>query len=344
MNRFFFALILGLSLAGVSASGAIAQTQNVVAPSTPASTSNNATRPLSQSAIQPADESAPPSATSTSPLTTPSEEPAEPATATNTRAATEVENPVDPASLIPDLPAIPKQNASLIGGTIAKVDRLRDHMVVQTFGGGKMKISFDPRTHFFRGSVEGTPYDLKVGDRVYVDTELDGDAVFARNIRVKGAAAAGEGQGTVISYRSDRGELLVRDALSPQALKVRVTPETRVLKDGKQAGAYQLERGSLVALKFGAQQDGRDVAREISILAVPGGSFTFAGTVTAINLRLGIIVIHSSTDNKTYEIYVDPAVMPADNVLQEASDVTILARFDGSRYVARTVTVNSPRP
>lgn len=338
MNRFLFALILGLGLTGFAASKAIAQTQNVVAPSTPASTSNNSTAPLSQSAIQPADESAPPSTAPSSADAT------EPATATNTRAAAEIENPVDPASLIPDLPTIPKQNASLVGGTIAKLDRLRDQMVVQTFGGGKMKISFDPRTHFFRGSVEGTPYDLKPGDRVYVDTELDGDAVFARNIRVKGVAAAGEGQGTVLSYRSDRGELLVRDALSPQALKVRVTPQTRVLKDGQQASAYQLEPGSLIALKFGAQQDGRDVAREISILAVPGSSFTFAGTVTAINLRLGIIVIHSSTDNKTYEVYVDPAVMPADNVLQETSDVTILARFDGRRYVARTVTVNSPHP
>ena len=95
-----------------------------------------------------------------------------------------------------------------------------------------------------------------------------------------------------------------------------------------------------MAVKFGSQQDGRDVAREVSVLAVPGASFTFAGRVTGLDLRLGLLTLTSATDNKTYEIYFDPSVIEDDN-LRRASDVTVLTRFDGNHYVARSVTVNS---
>jgi hypothetical protein len=258
-----------------------------------------------------------------------------------THAKNEPEEFLDPASLIPGLPPLPKENASLIGGTVQKLDRVRDQIVVRTFGGGSMKIAFDPRTHIYHGSDEGSVYDLKVGERIYLDTILDGDVVFARNIRVKGVTSAGESQGTVLGYRSDRGELLLRDALSPRTLKIRISDQTRIVKGDRNAAAWQLEPGTLVAVKFGPDQTGSDVAREVSILAVPGASFTFAGEITAINLRLGIIVITSSTDHKTYEIYVDPSLLPGDNSVHEASDITVVARFDGSRYVARSVTVNA---
>src|SRR2546430_2235772 len=56
---------------------------------------------------------------------------------------------VDPASLLPDLPSLPKTNASLVGGMIAKVDRVRDQLTVAVFGGGKMKVAFDTRTRIF---------------------------------------------------------------------------------------------------------------------------------------------------------------------------------------------------
>src|ERR1700675_856510 len=35
---------------------------------------------------------------------------------------------LDPASLLPDLPTLPPRKASLIGGTIQKVDRVRDQL------------------------------------------------------------------------------------------------------------------------------------------------------------------------------------------------------------------------
>jgi hypothetical protein len=256
-------------------------------------------------------------------------------------AAETTDNAVDPASLLPDLPPLPPAKASLIGGTVAKLDRVRDEITVQIFGGGKMKIAFDARTNIYRGSSLVTTSDLYQGDHVYLDTILDGSTVFARNIRLKGTTSAGESQGTVIGYRADKNELIVRDALSPQALKMRLTPQTQVMQGNQTSSFSVLTPGTLVAVQFGVQQNGSDVARQISVLAVPGSTFTFAGHVTGLDLRLGLLVLTSSTDGKTYEVYLDPAVVAVDDKLHEASDVSVVTRFDGSRYVAQSLTINS---
>jgi hypothetical protein len=252
---------------------------------------------------------------------------------------------LDPASLLPDLPTLPPRKASLIGGTVDRLDRVRDQLTVQVFGGGKMKISFDPRTHVFDNGAEASLSALRRGDRVYVDTILDGSTVFARTIRLKNTSVTGESQGIVVSYRPSKSELILRDALSPQPLKIHLTSQTRLMQGDHAFSAGELTAGTLVAVKFGPQNGdgGRgDVAREINVLAIPGASFTFAGRVTAVDLRLGILVIDSSTDHKTYEISFDPAMAAQADTLRPDTDVTVLTQFEGNRYVARTLTVNSP--
>jgi hypothetical protein len=252
------------------------------------------------------------------------------------------DNAMDPASLLPDLPALPSAKASLIGGTVQKLDRVKDEITVQIFGGGKMKIVFDSRTNIYRGATLVSTSDLRQGDRVYVDTILNGTAVFARNIRLKsaGTVSAGESQGVVVSFRSDKGELELRDALSPRPLKIQLTPQTQVMQDGHAASLGELTPGTLIAVRFRAQQNG-DVASEVSVLATPGSNFTFGGIVTGLDLRLGLLTITSSTDRKNYEISIDPAVVSFDDTLRPGADVTAVTRFDGSRYVARSLTVNS---
>ena len=247
---------------------------------------------------------------------------------------------VDPASLLPDLPTLPPTKASLIGGTIQRVDRVRDELTVRVFGGGKMKVFFDTRTHIYNGNALGATPDLRVGDRVYLDTILDAGNIFARNIRLATQTAGGKSQGVVISYQSGKNELLLRDLLSPEAVKLRLTPNTQVVQDGHAAYANQLVPGTLVDVDFVSQKDDRD-AQKISILAVPGTDFTFAGVVTSLDLHIGLLVLTSQTDRKTYEIYLDPAAITVDDGLHAGANVTTVARFDGSRYVARTLTVNS---
>lgn len=247
---------------------------------------------------------------------------------------------VDPASLLPDLPTLPPTKASLIGGTIQRVDRVRDQLTVQVFGGGKMKIFFDTRTHIYEGSVLGSAPDLRIGDRVYVDTMLDGSSVFARNIRLAADAISGRSQGVVKSYRADKGELVLRDMLSPDPVKLRLTSRTQIVQDGHAAYANQLVPGTLVDVNFTSQKDGRD-AQQVSILAVPGTDFTFGGVVASLDLHIGLLVLTSSTDHKTYEIYLDPSAITVDDRLKLGADVTTVANFNGTRYVARSLTINS---
>ncbi len=246
---------------------------------------------------------------------------------------------IDPASLLPDLPPLPSHKMSLIGGTVQKLDRLRDQMTVQVFGGGKMKILFDPRTHFYNDGVEASAADLRPGDRVSIDTMLDGGTIFARNIRLK-SVAAGESQGIVVSYRAGQGELVMRDALSPRPVKMRLTSQTRVTNHDQAASANDIVDGTLIAVKFGTQKDGRDIAREIAILALPNSTFTFVGRVTALDFSTGLLVLDSTTDGKTYEIYLNPSAITANDTLRQSADVTVLARFEGNRYVAQNVTVH----
>jgi Domain of unknown function (DUF5666) len=249
----------------------------------------------------------------------------------------------DPASVLPDLPSLPNAKVSLVGGTIARLDRVRDQLTVQVFGGGKMKIAFDTRTHIFHDGANAAESDLRQGDRVSVDTILDGSTVFARSIRLRTSAAPGESQGVVVSYRADRSELVVRDVISPRPLTIRLTSATRLVEGDKTALTTELVPGTLIAVKFGVN-DGCDVAREVLVLSVPGSSFTFAGRVRAVDLRLGLLVIVSATDGKTYEISFDPSSVGVDDRLRPTADVSILTRFDGNRYVALNILVTSQQP
>ena len=247
---------------------------------------------------------------------------------------------VDPSSLLPDLPPLPRANATLVGGTLERLDRVQDQMTVRVFGGGHMKALFDPRTRVFRGTKEVTIADLRQGERVYLDTILDGSNVFARSIRLKPDAAMGQSQGVVVRYRPNRNDLTVRDSLSPTPVQVRLTSSTRFMLGGRPVASSVLVPGSLVAVTFDSQGSGHDSAREISILALPGTRYTFSGEIVHIDLRRGLLVLNSSTDHKTYEIYLDPSSTPDDN-LHPGSLVTALTVFEDSRYVVRNLTIDS---
>jgi len=248
---------------------------------------------------------------------------------------------VDPASLLPDLPPVPKVNATLIGGTIERLDRVRDRVVVRPFGGGKMTVLFDPRTVIYRGGKEGSTADLQEGARIYLDTILDGTTVFARTIRVGSSGhATGETQGVVLKYRTDRSQLTLRDAMSPAPVQVRLNATTKFVQGTQVVSASKLVPGTLVAISFASDGDGHSTAKEVSILAIPGTQYTFSGHVVHIDLRSGLLVLNSATDHKTYEVYLDSSVTPDEN-LQPGATVTVVTNFDGSRYMARNLTINS---
>jgi hypothetical protein len=246
---------------------------------------------------------------------------------------------VDPASLLPAVPSLPPQKASLIGGTVERMDRVRDELTIRVFGGGKMKIAFDPRTKILRNGDPALPSDLRRGDHVSIDTILNNGTVFARNIRLT-TSIPGESQGTVVAYHDGSHELDVRDRLSPRVIKLRLSPQTVVIDQGKTTSANDLVRGSLVSIKFGPQRQGHNTVQEITVLAAPGRNFTFVGHVTNLDLHAGLLVLTSSTDGKTYEIYFDPSEVKLEDTVAQSADITVVTEFDGNRYVARSVKVN----
>lgn len=245
----------------------------------------------------------------------------------------------DPASLLPDPPPVPRANATLVGGTIERLDRLRDRITVGLFGGGRMTVLFDPRSRIYRDQAQGTSADLREGQRIYLDTILDGKTVFARSIRIRTTAAIGESQGVVLNYRTDRGELTVRDGISPSAIHLRITSSTRVVQGDRAVPVSMLVPGSLVGIQFDSQS-GRGLAKQISILAMPGTGYTFAGKISHLNLSTGLLVLNSSVDHKAYEIYLPPSASQDENLLTGAT-VTIVARFQDSRYEADKITIDS---
>jgi predicted RNA-binding protein len=247
---------------------------------------------------------------------------------------------VDPSTLLPELPPVPKANATLVGGTLERIDMVRDKVTVRVFGGGKESFLFDPRTQVYRGGKAVTVADLHEGERIYLDTILDGSTVFARTIRLTAAHASGTSQGVVLKFRSNGGELVLRDALSPNPVDVRVNPSTRVMQGDRAVPISALVPGTLISIRFSSEGSAHNTATEISILAQPGTQYTFSGQVVHIDLRTGLLVLNSSTDHKTYEVYLSPSINP-DEGLQPGATVRVVTDFDGERYVVRNVTVNS---
>lgn len=241
-----------------------------------------------------------------------------------------------------DLPPLPNNPATLVGGVVARLDRIRDRMALRPFGGGDMTIAFDSRTKIYRNGEPGTMHDIKPGSRVYVDTMLNGDQVFARSIRVQTGAGQGEARGQVLAYDRKHNVLTLREQVAPQPIKLRVSQQTAVQVNGKPASIAELQPGSLVAIRFESGNDKRDMAREIRVLATPGASFTFAGTVTFLDLRARRMAMDNRTDGENYEILIKSVPASMLRNLRVGSDATVKAVFDGQNYQARELEVTSP--
>jgi len=253
---------------------------------------------------------------------------------------------------LPDLPPQPKGKTTLLGGKIRTIDHVRDRMILDIFGGGHMAVLFDERTHVFRAEEMGSLDDLKEGERAYVDTTLDGKDVFARNIRVVSTAPTGQGDGQIVDFDASRRELLLRDTLSPKPVKMHLAAGATITRGDQAATPADLQPGTLVTIAFvaGSEQksnshgsdDHQPLVSQISILASPGAMFSFSGRVSFLDLRRGLVVIVDPRDNRSYEVYLDANNRELSSKIQEGADIMVEARFNGTHYEARSVTVNSP--
>jgi len=240
-----------------------------------------------------------------------------------------------------DAAPMPRTTTTLVGGTITKVDRMRNRMTVHIFGGSHWTVNFDERTHIFHNGAETTQLALKKGERVYVDTQLDNNKhdIFARNIRVGVAALPADADGQIIAVDTSHNELTLRDALNSVPVRFAVDPETRISNGQTPAAFKDVKPGTLVHVRFAASSPNRGLAREVSIIAAPGSVYTFAGKVTFLDLHRGLLALQNSTDDRNYEIHFSPESVTDRSNLGVGRDVLVRATFEGTRYTAQSVNL-----
>ncbi len=255
---------------------------------------------------------------------------------------------------LPDLPATPRGKSTVIGGAIRGVDTVRDQFTLNVYGGRPLKVLFDARTQVYRDGLRTSARDLRAGDHVSVETVLDGTTVFARSIHMLSASPEGECQGQVLNYDPAEHELTVRDVLSREPVKLRVPAGIAIVRSGQAASnpgssdmrsseisSLDLAKGTLISVKFRSDNKGHAVASEIAILATPGATFVFVGNIASLDVHSGLLALIDPRDDKRYQIFFDAALLPISRDLHEGADVTVTTEFDGGRYVANAITINS---
>jgi len=243
--------------------------------------------------------------------------------------------PYDP---LVDLPPLPHNQVSLIGGIVINVDKVLNRITIQPFGSKQdMRLAFDIRSQIKQDGEPATARDIRPGERVYIDSILDGSRLFAKSISIHTLGASGIAYGQVLGYDAGSRTLSLMDELSDKVVHFRLSPATVMHNGSGTCSPADLKPGSLVSVDFGPQQ-GIVVAREISLLAETGTAFLFLGKITFVDLARKLIAIENQSDGKTYEIHLASIAPDVIQDLHQETEVSVWAVFDGTQYTARSVT------
>jgi YD repeat-containing protein len=244
-----------------------------------------------------------------------------------------------------DLPPIPRGKSTVMGGEIRSVDPVRDQFTLKVFGGHPVKILFDERTQVYENGKRVDLLDLHPAAHASIETTLDGTKIFALRIHTLTELPEGETRGRVQSYNAHTGELTIDAAQSKQGITLKVPADVSVKNVSQMAGTSRpgslsdITRGSLIDVTFRSSSSGHGEASHIDVLATPGASFVFSGSLTSVNSHAGRMVLVDSDDGQTYQIAYDPSHFHISHDLHQGSHVKISTTFDGSKYVASEITM-----
>ncbi len=248
------------------------------------------------------------------------------------------------AARLTDVPAMPKGKSTVMGGSIKDVDQVRDRFVLNVYGEKPMRVLYDERTQVFRDGKRISLRDLEPSAHASVQTTLDGASIFAVSVHILSAQPSGDYQGRVKSYDPGTGELTLTSSASREPFRIQVTNQTSFKREGQsafssvQSSANDLVPGSLVSVQFASNNKGRGTAQEISVLAAPGATFIFSGTLSALDMHAGALTLVDAKTDQGYQIFFDPTHRSAES-LRTGQRVRISADYDGKRYVATEISV-----
>jgi hypothetical protein len=117
-----------------------------------------------------------------------------------------------------------------------------------------------------------------------------------------------------------------------------VDKETQITNGNTPISLAAVKPGALVHVKFSAQGGYRGIAREITVIAMPGAAFTFVGKVAYLDVHRGLLAVQN-IDGKTYDIHFSPHDTTEIRNLSVGTPVKIVAVFEGSQYTAQSVQV-----
>jgi len=244
------------------------------------------------------------------------------------------------------IPPLPRGKSTIFGGAIRNFDVVRDQFTLNVVGQRPMRILFDERTQVFRDGLKIRLHELGPEDHASVETTLDGDKVFAVSIHVLSHSPEGEYEGRVQNYDPSTGALSIQASSSRDSFKVFVTSSTQFSRVGQKqftsvaSGPSDLTPGSLLSVRFQSRQQDKAVASAITVLAVPGTSFSFSGSIASIDLHSGSMVLVNSTDRKSYQILFNAAAFPEARTLHSGDRVVVTAGYNGSNFTASSIAAN----
>ena len=247
---------------------------------------------------------------------------------------------------LPPMPPLPTGESTIMGGAIRHIDPVLDQFTLDIVGERPVRIQFDERTKLFRNGVPIPLRELGPADHASVQTALDGMQIFAESIHILSQAPKGECQGVVQDYNERSGKLIVDSDLFQNPLKFYLPGNTPIARVGQpeftaaRSGVTDLRRGSLVAVSFAPDLNGRAVVQRVTVMAVPGSTFLFGGDVSFLDMASGSLVVVDSQDGKDYRIYFDRNRFPDVANLHVVDHVSIHAVFVGARYVATSIAIH----
>jgi hypothetical protein len=252
--------------------------------------------------------------------------------------------PSNAGGRLTDVPPLPRGKSTILGGSIQSVDAVRDRFELHVYGEKPMKILFDERTQVFRDGKKISLREFGPAMHASVQTTLDRADVFAVSVHILSQQADGDYEGRVQSYNPASGVLMLTSTANREPFRVLVTNQTSFKRLGQSAfssvssSANDLLPGSLVTVEFESDNRGKGLARKISVLAAPGASFVFSGTVTSLDMHTGALSLLDARNNQSYQVFFDSTREPASR-LRAGQQVRIAADYDGKRYVATEIAI-----